>query len=112
MGLAVGCQWIFNFLMIEVTPVGIANIGWKFYLVFAVFNALFVPIVHFLVPETAGLTLETIDLIFMDQNMNPVQSANALWKAKGQPKEIESNTQADILERKVDTPSVSKIERL
>lgn len=36
--------WSFNFLVVEVTPVGFANIGWKFFLVFAVINiALLLP---------------------------------------------------------------------
>jgi MFS family permease len=32
MGFAVGCQWLWNFTMIYVTPIGIANIGWKMYI--------------------------------------------------------------------------------
>lgn len=32
MGLATGVQWTMNFLMIYVTPIGLANIGWKMYI--------------------------------------------------------------------------------
>lgn len=31
MGFAVGCQWVWNFVMIFVTPIGLANIGWRMY---------------------------------------------------------------------------------
>ena len=32
MGFAVGCQWVWNFVMIYVTPIGISNIGWRMYI--------------------------------------------------------------------------------
>jgi hypothetical protein len=78
MGLAVASQWLWTFVMIEITPTGIANIGWKLYLIFALFNALFVPLVYFLVPETAGFNLEAVDFYFMDGRTNPVDGANAM----------------------------------
>lgn len=50
-----------------VTPIGLANIGWKYYLVWAALNASFVPMVYFFYPETKGLSLEQIDHIFLDK---------------------------------------------
>ncbi|RFU24123.1 hypothetical protein B7463_g12215, partial [Scytalidium lignicola] len=76
MGLAVASQWLWTFVMIEITPVGIANIGWKLYLIFAIFNACFVPLVYFFVPETAGFSLEDVDFYFMDRSTNPVKGAD------------------------------------
>lgn len=61
--------------MIEITPIGIANIGWKLYIIFAIFNACFVPLVYLFVPETAGFSLETVDLYFMDRTVNPIKGA-------------------------------------
>jgi hypothetical protein len=114
MGLAVACQWLWNFVMLEVTPTGIANIGWKFYIVFAVFNAAFVPIVYFLYPETAGLSLEAVDLLFMDRSRSPVASANALFKAKksGAPdSNLEVQQEMSIVEKKNSAaPSVSRVD--
>ena len=66
--------------MLEITPPGIANIGWRLYIIFAVFNAAFVPIVYFLVPETAGFGLEAVDLTFMDRGVGPIEKADDLWK--------------------------------
>ena len=48
-------------MVVEITPIGIQNLGWQFYIVWTVFNASFVPIVYFLYPETAGRSLEDID---------------------------------------------------
>lgn len=57
-------NWLFNFLIVMVTPVMIANISWGTYLFFAVVNACFLPIIYLYYPETARRSLEEIDLIF------------------------------------------------
>lgn len=36
----------------EVTPIGIQSIGWKFWIVWTVTNAVFLPIIYFFYPET------------------------------------------------------------
>ncbi|KAI0835649.1 general substrate transporter [Hypoxylon sp. FL0890] len=57
-------NWLFNFLIVMVTPIMIAKIGWGTYLFFAVVNACFLPIIWFFYPETAKRSLEEIDIIF------------------------------------------------
>ncbi|GKZ66052.1 hypothetical protein AnigIFM50267_010891 [Aspergillus niger] len=57
--------WTFNFLLAEVTPVGFDTIGYQYYIIFAVLNAVIVPIVYFFFPETNGRSLEEIDEIFL-----------------------------------------------
>ncbi|KAL7412856.1 general substrate transporter [Mrakia frigida] len=57
-------NWLFNFLVVQVTPTMIASIGWGTFLIFAVANALFIPVIWVFYPETKGRTLEAIDLIF------------------------------------------------
>ncbi|KAF4120208.1 Sugar (and other) transporter [Geosmithia morbida] len=57
-------NWLFNFLIVMVTPVMISNIHWGTYLFFAVMNAIFFPIIYFFFPETANRSLEEIDIIF------------------------------------------------
>lgn len=53
-------------MVVEITPLGIEHLQWKFYIIWTVFNASFVPIVYFLYPETAGRTLEDLDRYFHD----------------------------------------------
>jgi hypothetical protein len=72
LGLAVASQWLWTFAMILITPVGIRNIGWRMYLIFAIFNECFVPFTYFFVPETAGISPEAVDFYFMDHDINPV----------------------------------------
>lgn len=48
-------------MVVEITPVGIENIGWKFYIIWIVLNAAMIPTVYVFFPETSGRTLEDID---------------------------------------------------
>lgn len=57
-------NWIFNFMVVMVTPVAFSTIGYKTYIVFAVINAFMVPCVYFFFPETAYRSLEEMDEIF------------------------------------------------
>ncbi|KAJ5273083.1 hypothetical protein N7478_008208 [Penicillium angulare] len=65
-GAALGAatNWIFNFMVVEITPIGIQNLGWRFYIVWAVLNAAMVPTIYVFYPETAGRTLEDMDDYF------------------------------------------------
>jgi hypothetical protein len=62
--LATASNWIFTFLVVEITPVSIGSIGWRTYVYFGVFNACFLPLIFFFYPETCGLSLENIDKLF------------------------------------------------
>ena len=47
-------------MIVQITPVGIRNLGWKFWIVFTVFNAAFMPVIYFFYPETGKFTSLTI----------------------------------------------------
>lgn len=57
-------NWILCYVVVCVTPSGIANLGWRYYLIYAITNMCFVPVVHFFYVETARLSLEEIDRVF------------------------------------------------
>ncbi|KAI5820465.1 general substrate transporter [Pyronema omphalodes] len=57
--------WMCNFLVVMITPVALENIGYRMYVVYAVLNAVFAAVVWVAYPETAGRTLEMIDLFFV-----------------------------------------------
>lgn len=46
-----------NFVIVEITPIGIQNLGWKFWIVFTVFNAFFLPVIYLFYPETGEFAL-------------------------------------------------------
>ncbi|KAG7085499.1 hypothetical protein E1B28_003062 [Marasmius oreades] len=68
--LGTASNWISNYIVVQITPIGIENLGWKFYIIWAVFNAAFVPLVWVLYPETSNRHLEDIDRLYREnQNM-------------------------------------------
>ncbi|KAK3301838.1 general substrate transporter [Chaetomium strumarium] len=62
--LSTSANWIFNFLVVMITPVAFNNIGYRTYVIFAVINAFMVPCVYLFYPETAYRSLEEMDSIF------------------------------------------------
>jgi len=52
--------------VVEITPPALENIGYKTYIIFAVFNLVAAMIVYCFYPETSYLNLESVDLIFME----------------------------------------------
>lgn len=63
-GLSTSANWIFNFMVVMVTPVAFSNIGYQTYIIFAVINAFMFPTVYFFFPETRMRSLEEMDDIF------------------------------------------------
>ncbi|KAK8135765.1 Sugar transporter STL1 [Apiospora sp. TS-2023a] len=62
--LSTSGNWIFNFMVVMITPVAFDSIGYQTYIIFAVINAFMVPSVYFFYPETAYRSLEEMDAIF------------------------------------------------
>ncbi|KAK1144279.1 hypothetical protein N8T08_005692 [Aspergillus melleus] len=67
--LATATNWIFTFLVVEITPVSIDNIGYQTYIYFAVFNFCFLPLIYFFYPEPRNLTLEQVDRLFTGEKV-------------------------------------------
>src|SRR5690606_18640857 len=66
-------QWwgrIAGFFNNFVNPIGLANIGWKYYITYVVWLAFEVCFVWFLFPETSGRTLEELSFLFEGDEMN------------------------------------------
>ena len=62
-------------MIVQITPIAIQNIGWKTYIIFAVLNALWVPIIFVFFPETKGLELEAVDRLFSgDPALEPLDN--------------------------------------
>jgi hypothetical protein len=51
--------------VVEITPPALQNIGYKTYIIFAIFNLVNALIVFLFYPETMGLPLESVDLMFI-----------------------------------------------
>ncbi|KAI1489813.1 general substrate transporter [Biscogniauxia mediterranea] len=103
--IASGWNWMAVFAVVKITPISFANIGWRTFVVFAVLNAIFIPMVYFFYPETKGLELEDIPLLFErggitggvfstgGRTITPGQhmrAANIVEKERNMTEEIES----------------------
>ncbi|CEL11507.1 Putative Hexose carrier protein [Aspergillus calidoustus] len=63
-GIATATNWICNYAVVLATPVAIEQIAWRYYLVYAALNLVFVGVVWVFYVETAGLSLEGVDELF------------------------------------------------
>ena len=70
-------NWTFCFLVVMTIPVSFSNLGWKTYIYYAVFNAMFIPIIYFFLVETKGRSLEELDVIFATPG-DPVKNEKRL----------------------------------
>jgi sugar porter (SP) family MFS transporter len=57
-------NWLSNFAVVMFTPIFINQSKWGCYLFFALMNFIYIPIIFFFYPETAGRSFEEIDIIF------------------------------------------------
>ncbi|KAF7557712.1 hypothetical protein G7Z17_g434 [Cylindrodendrum hubeiense] len=64
--LAISSEWLWNFIVVMISPILINRIQWKGYLIFMAIAYAFVPIIYLFYPETSNLSLEEIDYLFMD----------------------------------------------
>lgn len=64
--IATATNWAMNFMVVEITPIGIQTLKYRFYVIWTVLNFAFVPIIYLFYPETANRALEDIDLFFRE----------------------------------------------
>lgn len=53
--------------IVQVTPLALAKISWRFFLIFLFANVIFVFILYFFYPETKDKTLEEMSALFGDE---------------------------------------------
>ncbi|KAI9716502.1 MAG: hypothetical protein M1828_007662 [Chrysothrix sp. TS-e1954] len=80
--VATSANWIFNFMVVMITPVAFNNIKYQTYIIFAVINAFIFPVVYFFYPETAYRSLEEMDTIFQ----KTTSIFNAVKAARDEPR--------------------------
>ncbi|CAI7567773.1 unnamed protein product [Penicillium pancosmium] len=78
--MSAAANWLFNFLLAEVTPIGFASIQWRYYIIYACISAFAFISFYFFCPETKGRTLEEIDDIFVQSKsvFDPVRIAREI----------------------------------
>lgn len=93
--ISTSTNWVANFAVVMFTPVFIQTSQWGCYLFFALMNFIYLPIIFMFYPETAGRSLEEIDIIFAKSHVDgvlPWRVAHHLPKLSWQ--EIEDYSQS------------------
>jgi Sugar (and other) transporter len=65
--------WLFNFVVVMITPIGLKTLNYKFYIIWAVTDLAFMFIVYLFYPETARKSLEEIDLLFLKESEKDIK---------------------------------------
>ncbi|KAK5452159.1 hypothetical protein LTS15_007223 [Exophiala xenobiotica] len=66
MGFSLFGQFAATIILLQTAPIGINNVGWKYYLVIVCWCIVYLPMIYFFWPETARLSLEEISAKFGD----------------------------------------------
>ncbi|KIW41398.1 uncharacterized protein PV06_06960 [Exophiala oligosperma] len=85
-GIATGAasQWLFNFVMSQITPHAIDNIGWRTFLMFAIFNYAIIVYSWFFLKETTGKSLEEMEIVFGNVDTLPGKDDEEVESQAGQ----------------------------
>ncbi|GAA5997513.1 sugar porter family MFS transporter [Rhodotorula paludigena] len=108
-GVSTCSNWIWNFVVVMITPPGFDSIGAYTYLIFGIINlAIIAPVVYLFFPETARRSLEEIDLIFAEAYNDKTSGDAALGgyvqHSKNRPpisgRELDKQLQAQLAQAK------------
>lgn len=69
--IGVSSNWLWNFVVVMISPVIVGRLKWKAYFIFFAANLVFVPLMYFFFPETSHMRLEDMDHFF-SSGENPV----------------------------------------
>ncbi|KAI5476096.1 sugar transporter [Pseudohyphozyma bogoriensis] len=84
--LATSSQWIITFLVVEITPPAINGMGYGIYILFAGLNIIAIPIIWYCFPETAGKSLEEVDVFFAEPTLR--KAVKESLRRRGAPQHL------------------------
>lgn len=70
-------------MLVQVTPIAVENIAWRYFLIFIICDAIFITVVYFVYPETVGRTLEEIAALFGDEVAVDIHDAKDMPETNG-----------------------------
>jgi MFS family permease len=75
-------------MLVQVTPIAIEEIAWRYFVIFVVCDAVFIVVVYLVYPETVGKTLEEIAALFGDVVAVGIQEAGRVVGGGGEEKAV------------------------
>ncbi|KAJ5929811.1 MFS sugar transporter [Penicillium verhagenii] len=64
--ISTGNHWLWNFVVVMITPVALDTIGYQYYIMYAVISACIPVVVYMFYPETMNRNLEALNHVFRD----------------------------------------------
>lgn len=64
-------NWVLNLIFAQISPIALADVGFRFFYAFFAFNLCAVACYFFFYPETRGKTLEEMNVLFGDEVLSP-----------------------------------------
>jgi hypothetical protein len=120
-GMGAATQWLFNFVITEVTPNAVNHIGWRTFLMFGIFCFAMGVWVFFFLRETKGRSLEDMDILFgaVDEAQRQADVEQMLHKnaVRGETDwttgdNKTSSTRLEDVSAEVVTPATKEIDRV
>ncbi|KAJ5325688.1 uncharacterized protein N7506_008790 [Penicillium brevicompactum] len=104
-GFGAATQWLFNFVITEITPRAINEIGWRTFLMFGIFCFAMGVFVLVFFKETKGRTLEEMDLIFgaVDEQQRRADVEHTLQKSQIVHEENAQNAETEAGKTRAET---------
>ena len=101
-GMGAATQWLFSFVITEITPNAINHIGWRTFIMFGCLCLGNFVFVWFFIKETKGRTLESMDVLFgtVDADKRAIDVERAIEVEKGVVQQHEMSAQ---------TPAASEV---
>jgi hypothetical protein len=67
MGLGFGLKMVSVIMLVQVTPIAVEDVSWRYFITFICLQTIFVIGFYFFFPETAGIPLEEVAKVFGDE---------------------------------------------
>ncbi|KAB8236961.1 hypothetical protein ETB97_010427 [Aspergillus alliaceus] len=87
-------HWLWNFVVVMITPVALDTIGYQYYIMYAVISACIPIVVYLFYPETMNRNLEAINNVFRDAPSTWQIVSMARHLPQGEAAEIDAYTRA------------------
>ena len=91
-------HWLWNFVVVMVTPVALDTIGYQYYIMYAVISFCIPIVVYIFYPETMNRNLESINHVFRDapSTWHIVSMARRLPQGEATEVVLEANKEKDL----------------
>lgn len=98
-------HWLWNFIVVMITPVALRTIGYQYYIMYAVISACIPIAVYFFYPETMNRNLEALNHVFRD--------APSSWQIVSMARHLPQGeaTEVAMLEQDKEKDKVQKVEQ-